>query len=406
MKRSVLFLQYTSPANYPPLEHSGAILLRAGWNVHYFGIQSEGESNKLKFPEPLACRQTLWTWTPPGWRQKLQFLQFTSAAVWRAMYNRPDWVYCSDIMSCPAGWLIQRLTRCRVLYHEHDSPRDVQRAASVARGAAAKVQRTETEEAGAVVSRFQRFLLRVRRKLGREADLVVLPNRRRLQFFQETTRRQKPSICVFNCPRLDEVLPEKAPRLACSKLRLAFHGSINPERLPVALLPALAKFPGAIELQIVGYTTVGSSMYLSDFLGEAKRLRIDDQVNFVGALPRKEVLARAASCDVGLAFMPLRGSDINMHNMTGASNKPFDYLACGLALLVSARPDWKAMFVQPGYARDCDPFDADSIAAQLHCFLLHQDVIREMGERGRQRILKEWNYESQFAQVLELLTPA
>ena len=33
MNRSVLYLQYTSPANYPPLEHSSRILADAGWQV-------------------------------------------------------------------------------------------------------------------------------------------------------------------------------------------------------------------------------------------------------------------------------------------------------------------------------------------------------------------------------------
>ena len=48
MNHSVIYLQYTNPANYPPLEHGGLILLNAGWDVHYFGIQSEGTSSGVK----------------------------------------------------------------------------------------------------------------------------------------------------------------------------------------------------------------------------------------------------------------------------------------------------------------------------------------------------------------------
>ena len=70
--------------------------------------------------------------------------------------------------------------------------------------------------------------------------------------------------------------------------------------------------------------------------------------------------------------------------MTGASNKPFDYLAYGLALLVSARPDWEEMFVRPDFGRTRDPFDADSIAEQLRWFLEHPLSTQAMGERGRQ----------------------
>ena len=57
--------------------------------------------------------------------------------------------------------------------------------------------------------------------------------------------------------------------------------------------------------------------------------------------------------------MPRTSDDMNMLNMTGASNKAFDYMAAGLTLLVSDLPDWHAMFVAPGFGRACDPADPD-----------------------------------------------
>ncbi len=188
------------------------------------------------------------------------------------------------------------------------------------------------------------------------------------------------------------------------ELRLAYHGSINRDRLPLAVLEAMSRFPGRVQLSVVGYETVGSKGYMSEFLQTAERLGLGEAVEFVGALPaRHDIFQQASKCNVGLAFMPLRGGDVNMANMTGASNKPFDYLACGLALLVSARPDWEAKFVQSGYGLACNPDDADSIAAQLRWFLEHPVEMRAMGEQGRQRILSELNYEMQFQPVLEQL---
>ena len=412
--RRIVYLQYTNPAAYPPLEHSGLLLLNAGWDVRFFGVRGEGESDKLTFSEPLACRQTLWRRAPRGWRQKLHFVRFTFAAVRYARRLRAHWVYCSDLMTCPAAWSIRRLTRCRVLYHEHDSPSMEHGAGSEERGGRSTEQGAGSAEWGVgrdekrpgarpSTSRFQRLLLSFRKRLGREADLVVFPNQRRLDYFQAVTGRQKPSFCVYNCPRLDEVRPPRLPQAVSGRLRLAFHGSINRDRLPMALLPALAQFKGAVELQIVGYNTVGSSDYLADFLAEAKRLGIDRDVDFRGALPRHDIFAPAATCGVGLVLMPMNGGDVNMANMTGASNKAFDYLACGLALLVTSGPAWEEMFVHPGYGLACNPVDADSIAKNLRWFLEHPGDTRSMGERGRQRILREWNYENQFSTVIDRL---
>jgi glycosyltransferase involved in cell wall biosynthesis len=89
--------------------------------------------------------------------------------------------------------------------------------------------------------------------------------------------------------------------------------------------------------------------------------------------------------------------------MTGASNKPFDYLACGLALLVSDLPEWRALYVDNGYAVAVDPDNAHSIAAALNWLRMHPAEMRAMGERGRQRVFDEWNYETQFAPVLKHL---
>jgi len=101
--------------------------------------------------------------------------------------------------------------------------------------------------------------------------------------------------------------------------------------------------------------------------------------------------------------MPRRSQNIDEQHMVGASNKPFDYMASGVAMLVSDLPEWRATFADNGYGLACDSDDAASIAAAIRWFLEHRDEMRQMGERGRQRVLAEWNYETQFAPVLQCI---
>ena len=91
------------------------------------------------------------------------------------------------------------------------------------------------------------------------------------------------------------------------------------------------------------------------------------------------------------------------NHMAGASNKPFDYMAAGLALLVSDLPDWTRMFVEPGFGLACDPADADSISSALGWFIDHPEERRAMAARGRDKIETEWNYDTQFRAVLKFL---
>ena len=121
----------------------------------------------------------------------------------------------------------------------------------------------------------------------------------------------------------------------------------------------------------------------------------------LGTVPRREDLLRSASkAHVGLSLMPNRSEDINMRHMVGASNKPFDYMASGLPLLVTDLPEWVATFVEPGYGRACDPDDPDSIEAALRWYIDHPEERREMGRQGQDKIREAWNYESMFAGVL------
>jgi glycosyltransferase involved in cell wall biosynthesis len=95
--------------------------------------------------------------------------------------------------------------------------------------------------------------------------------------------------------------------------------------------------------------------------------------------------------------------DINFQAMAGASNKAFDYLACGLPLIVSDVPEWQELYVKTGFALACVPEHPASIAKAITWFLEHPTDLWQMGERGRQRICAEWNYETQFQPVVDML---
>jgi glycosyltransferase involved in cell wall biosynthesis len=158
---------------------------------------------------------------------------------------------------------------------------------------------------------------------------------------------------------------------------------------------------------VVGYETVGAGGYVRRLQALAARLGVAHRLEFVGAVPtREELLAIARQCDVGIALLPKDTPNFNEQTMCEASNKPFDYLACGLALLVPDLPDWRRLYVAPGYGLACDPGAPASIAAALAWFLAHPAELRAMGERGRRRIAAEWNYETQFAPVLATVTGA
>jgi glycosyltransferase involved in cell wall biosynthesis len=370
-----VYVQYTNPAAYPPLIHSSRILASRGWQVLFLGTGSQG-SGALRLENGPSIRVAQLPFARPGWRQKLHYLYFHLWCFAHVIAFRPSWIYCSDLFACSFGWLMS-LAGMRVVYHEHDSPAG--------------------ESAG-----FERLLLRARVALARRA-VCIIPNVRRGALLREASGIVKSPALVWNCPRLDEVAPAREA-LDTGPLRLLYHGSIVPERLPLTVIDAISVARGPVLLTVVGYETNGSKGYLNRLRARAAELGIPERLNIIGTLSTREQLMNVCrKQDAGLALMPMHARDLNLRTMEGASNKPFDYLACGLALVVSRIPEWEVMFVAPGFAYSCDPPSAADLAQAFTRLIQDPQRTRAMGEAGRQRVLSEWNYEHQFRPVLEIL---
>ena len=190
---------------------------------------------------------------------------------------------------------------------------------------------------------------------------------------------------------------------ALDALRIVFCGSINSERLPLAVVEALARAGTSATLDVAGYETVGSRGYVAALAAHARNLGVEQRVRFLGTVSENDWSGVFEQCDIGLALMPMASSDENMRHMAGASNKPFDYLSCGIAPLVSDLPEWRRTFVEPGYALACDPSHVESIATTFEWAAAHRAAVREIAMRGWERLRLDWNYESQFAPVLDAM---
>jgi glycosyltransferase involved in cell wall biosynthesis len=375
----IVYVQYTNPAGYPPLEHSSLILAKAGWQVLFLGTDSLGSAT-LKFSGHANITVRKLRFKGSGFMQKLHYMFWACWTLYWILRFHPDWIYCSDPLSTPVGLLSGAMVRGRI-YHEHDSP--------------------ALEQDSSI---FMKMVLRCRMRFVRRSSIVIFPNLKRVQFQKFSQEVLEKVVCVWNCPSLEE-LPV-CSRQGLNGLSVLYHGSIVPDRLPMSVLQALAQLPSEVTLTVVGYETVGSMGYTGELQKLARDLNIEKRITFVGAVPtREELLQFAIKSDVGLALMPLVPADMNTESMAGASNKPFDYLFAGAAVLVSNLPDWNALFVSNHYGLCCDPNDPQSIANSLKWFLDHPTETRQMGARGRQRILQEWNYETQFSQVMRLLNP-
>ncbi len=386
----ILYFIYANPGAYPPLEHGARVLADSGATVLVLGIGAPFGADRLEIALPPGVTIRRFRYCPPGWKQKFHYLAFGAWAFWQAIRFRPDKICGCDWFACPVLLLLGYFW-CSA-YHENDVPLS-------AFNYTAEASTSKSKD-----TPFIRFVLWARRRAARRAQVCIAPNDGRATSLRSTTLTKQPIYSVWNCPSLHDLSDGPRRARTSDSLVLFFHGSIVPERLPVTILSAIKHTPSKMVLRIAGYETVGCSGYSGYLREQADKLRISDRVTFLGAIPlRDDLLRECRLADVGLALMPLQSTDYNHQTMAGASNKPFDYLACGLALLVSQLKDWEEMYVANGYAKSCDPSDLESIADALLWFSHNRDEAKAMGERGKTRIREEWNYEKQFAPVARLL---
>jgi glycosyltransferase involved in cell wall biosynthesis len=373
-ERKVLFVQAMDPAGYPPLIHASGLMAEFGWRVTFLSAPIAGSTLELP-PHPRITTRVTRT-RPSHVMRKIDYAHYLAAAAHCALFLRPDVVYASDPLGAAPGLIAASIARARLVYHEHDTPD---------------------------IGGLRTWVARLRARATRYAQIVIFPNEARAHIVQAELDLSADQVrVVWNVPRRAE-LPELV-RTPENPLILHYHGGISPDRLPEAVVEAVRRMNGPVRLRIVGSETPGAPGYLTHLIRYGDRRQPDSLIQYAGQVPRSQLLSEAAKSHIGLAFMPPRSNDINMTHMAGASNKAFDYMAAGLALLVSDIGEWREMFVERGFARACNPNDPDSITVALKWFLDNPAERRALGARGRNKIEKDWNYESLFSPVIAELS--
>ncbi len=372
--RRVLFVQATNPGAYPPLIHASMLMAEAGWEVTFLSAPIAGDQLAIPAHPRVAVRAV--PVRPSYAMSKLNYVLYTTTAARLALQLRPDVVYTSDPLGAGPGLIAARLAGATLVYHEHDSPSP---------------------------GMLHPLLARSRAAAARSAQLIVFPNEERAHFAQSELRfSDKRLHIVWNVPRRAELTSSAAQTEP--PLIIYYHGSITPERLPETVALAVRKMAGRVRLRIAGYEAPGAPGYVRHLVGNDARPAADALVEYIGMVPqRADLLMRAARAHVGLSLMPFNSGEPNLSNMAGASNKPFDYMAAGLALLVSDLPDWTRIFVEPGFGLACNHTDINSLSAALAWFIENPERRRAMAARARSKIEAEWNYDTQFRDILKSL---
>ena len=113
-----------------------------------------------------------------------------------------------------------------------------------------------------------------------------------------------------------------------------------------------------------------------------------ENINIYPSLPRKEIIKKLSSYDIGVALIPP-----TLLYIVSSPIKVMEYYSSSIPSLMSKIPECTQLFCNEKEGWLCD-FDEKSIEETIKKILkTPKSEIKKMGERGREKLLKNRNYE-------------
>ncbi len=175
---------------------------------------------------------------------------------------------------------------------------------------------------------------------------------------------------------------------------LLYVGSLTKTRGFFEITRALDLLPAEREcrLRIVGHFRDGAVARAASALPASGRLEI------IPFQPYGRVIEELLSARIGLVLLhPLPN-----HTDPIRSNKLFEYMSAGIPVIASDLPRWREIVLGVDCGLVVDPLDPAAIAAAIDYLLTHAPEAEAMGQRGRDAVLSQLNWDSDRARLLSL----
>lgn len=366
---------YNDPDGYPPIVNAIRLLCGAGFGVELL-CREAGGARGVSFP-PEAKIVRLDTRGRSSW---MEFLRFVGAAVGRT--SREPQCYWGHDMH---GFLTARLAAWRrrrpMIYHCHDyaDPK--------------------------LLTVGLRAVHQFERHFARSADTVVIPDAGRAEVIARELNLSPPPLIAANAPlltplvrrgALHQVLRARGHRFDKVVFRQGRIGRGHAIEVTLRSMPEWVRRDWGFV--VMG---LGEEAYLHSLRQLAGELGVSDRFVVLPPVPYDQILHFTPDADVGHALY--ERIHVNNVHIGTASNKVMEYLAAGVALLVSPNEKLQRLAAEGPCGICVDEGDPTSIARGINSLLSSDDLRGRMGNAGRHAFEATYCYDRQFAPVLDRL---
>lgn len=195
------------------------------------------------------------------------------------------------------------------------------------------------------------------------------------------------SVTVRNYPRVEEFgVAESSGR----KPQFVYAGGISLERGALEMLEATAQLRQSHD----AYLAIAGKFASPDL---EQRYGQAEGTEYQGWLGRQEISRVYGESLAGMVVL----HDTPNH-IESLPIKMFEYMAAGLPVIASDFPLWRIIVEKYQSGLLVNPTNPADIAAAMKWVLEHPEEARQMGERGRQAVEQELNWDNEFRELLNM----
>jgi len=137
------------------------------------------------------------------------------------------------------------------------------------------------------------------------------------------------------------------------------------------------------------------------YINELKTLTKWEFVDYLGKIPYTDVSEKLKDGSIGMAVAAYsRGAAYKIGSL--GNQKIFEYMAEGLPIICTDFILWKEIIDKYKCGICVNPYNSDEIADAINYLLKNPEISKEMGENGRQAILKDFNWGIEEQKLLTL----
>ncbi|KYH35136.1 spore coat protein SA [Clostridium tepidiprofundi DSM 19306] len=194
---------------------------------------------------------------------------------------------------------------------------------------------------------------------------------------------------IRNLPIISIIDRAKKIDIEHDKPVIVYAGGLTEIRGIKEIIKAVGILKGEIELWLLG--TWEDSKYES----ECMQLEGWNYTRYFGHKKQEDVYSYIKASDIGIInFLPVP-------NHVGAlPNKVFEYMACGVPIIMSNFPYWKNEFGKFGIM--ADPEEPVDIAEKIIYLINDYDKLNELGEIGRKEIEDKYSWEAESKKLIKV----